>query len=297
MSARVVALNGLRRQRPEWEPWLVVVGEILREAGALTWDSAVPATPHARGCSVPLLEGATLALQASSVRRLLKRLIGIASRNGTPKMATLEAAQSADVDMLPLFTASLCQDRDRIDEFAAASAADAEAFHAVVALLPVPLLHACNRRWASSISKGWVEGYCPVCGSWPAFAEVRGIERSRYFRCGRCGGEWHARALRCPYCDTIDHDELVALVPENGGENGGSNAAIDACRRCLGYVKTLTRLQGCPPDTVMIEDLATVDLDVAALEHGYAHPSGAARALDITVTEKGATRRFFAWSS
>ena len=293
MSARDASLNGLRRQRPEWEPWLVVVDEILRETRASTWDAVVPAGPHASGTSVPLLEGATLALEASSVRRLLKRLIGITSRNGTPKLATLKRALPADVDMLALFTASLCQHRERIDEFAAASAADAEAFHAVVALLPVPLLHACRRHWASSIPESWVEGYCPVCGSWPAFAEVRGIERRRYFRCGRCGGEWHARALCCPYCDTIDHDELVALVPENGG----SNAAIDACRRCLGYVKTLTRLQGCPPDTVMIEDLATVDLDVAALEHGYTRPSGAARALEITMTEKGATRRFLAWSS
>jgi FdhE protein len=293
MSARDASLNGLRRRRPEWEPWLVVVDEILRETRAATWDAAVPAVPHVSGTSAPLLEGATLAVQASSVRRLLKRLIGIASRNGTPKMATLEAALSVDVDMLPLFTASLCQHRERIDEFAAASAADAEAFHAVVALLPVPLLHACNRRWASSISESWVEGYCPMCGSWPAFAEVRGIERSRYFRCGRCGGEWHARALWCPYCDTIDHGELVALVPETAG----SNAAIDACRRCLGYVKTLTRLQGCPPDAVMVEDLASVELDVAALEHGYRRPSGAGHPLEITVTDTRATRRFFAWTS
>jgi len=95
--------------------------------------------------------------------------------------------------------------------------------------------------------------------AWPAFAEVRGIERSRYFRCAWCGGEWHARALHCPYCDTSDHGQLVSLV----AENGGSNAAIDACTHCLRYVKTLTRLQGCPPDTVMIEDLGTVDLDVA----------------------------------
>jgi FdhE protein len=290
------ALDGLRRQRPEWQPWLVVVDEILRETRAGTWDPVVPACPPSSEISVPLLEGATLALEASlvatMVRRLLTRLIGITSRDGTLKLATLKTVP-ADVDMLPLFTASLCQDRERIDEFAAASAADAEAFHAVVALLPVPLLHACNRRWASSIPKSWVEGYCPVCASWPAFAEVRGIERSRYFRCGRCGGEWHARALCCPYCDMVDHEQLVALVPENGG----SNAAVDACRRCLGYVKTLTRLQGCPPETVMVEDLATVDLDVAALEHGYSRPSGAARALEITMTEKGETRRFLAWSS
>jgi hypothetical protein len=46
----------------------------------------------------------------------------------------------------------------------------------------------------------------------------------------------------------------------------------------------------------MIEDLASVDLDVAALEHGYARPAGVGQSLEITVTGSGATRRFFAWS-
>ena len=49
-----------------------------------------------------------------------------------------------------------------------------------------------------------------------------------------------------------DHDELVALVPQSREWN----AAIDACKRCGGYVKAFTRLQGCPPETVMLEDLA-----------------------------------------
>jgi FdhE protein len=270
-----------------------VVDEILREAGTSTWDAAIPGAAHAQETAVPLLAGATLAVQARSVRDLFERLIRIASRAGTPKMSTLKAALNADIDMAPLFTASLCQDSARIEEAAAASGADAEALHAIVDLLPVPFLQACNRRWSSSISPSWVEGYCPVCGSWPTFAEVRGIERNRYFRCGRCGGGWHARALYCPYCSMTDHDELVSLVPEKNG----SNAVIDACRRCLGYVKTFTRLQGCPPGTMMLEDLASVDLDVAAVEHCFARPSGPGYALGVTATDKGAKRGFFAWKS
>jgi FdhE protein len=291
MIASDATLDGLRRQRPEWGPWLVVVEEILREAGGSAWDAATPADAHAQGIAVPLLAGATIALQASSVRGLLERLIRIATRIGTPQMSSLKVALRADMEMAPLFTASLCQDSDRIKEVASVSGADAEALHAIIALLPVPFLHACNRRWASSISTGWVEGYCPVCGSWPAFAEVRGIERNRYFRCGRCGGEWHARALYCPYCAMSDHEELVTLVPEKND----SNAVIEACQRCLGYVKIFSRLQGCPPGAVMLEDLASVDLDVAALEHGFAKPPGSGYALGITVTDKGAGRRFFAW--
>jgi FdhE protein len=292
MTAPDAALNSLRRERPEWEPWLAVVDEILREAGSPAWEGAVPSAPAQRP-AVPLLAGTTLALDADLLRRLFKRLIRTASRVGTPKLSSLKAALHADLEWAPLFTALLCQDSDRIKEIAAVSGADTEALHAVIALLPIPLLHACNRRWASSISASWVEGYCPVCGSLPAFAEVRGIERNRYFRCGRCGGEWHARALYCPYCAMSDHDQLVALVPEKSG----SNAVIDACQRCLGYVKTFTRLQGCSPGAVMIDDLASVDLDVAAIEHGFAQPSGPGFALGITATEKGARRGFFAGKS
>lgn len=293
MIAPDTTLDGLKRQRPEWGPWLLVVEEILREAGDPAWDAAVPAGAHAQGNAVPLLAGATITLQASSVRRLLERLIRVASNVGTPQMSTLKAALHADMEIVPLFTASLCQDSDRIEEIVAISSADAAALQAIIALLPVPLLHACNRRWASSVSPSWVEGYCPICGSWPAFAEVRGIERNRYFRCGRCGGEWHARALYCPYCAMSDHNELTMLVPEQGS----SNAVIDACQRCLGYVKTFTRLQGCPPGAVMLEDLASVDLDVAAVEHGFERSSRPGYALGITVTDEGARRRFFAWKS
>jgi FdhE protein len=293
MTAPDAALNGLRRERPEWEPWLVVVDEILHEAGSPAWEAAVPAAAQAQRTAVPLLAGTTLILEAGLFRRLFERLIRTASRVGTPKMSSLKAALHADLEWAPLFTASLSQDSDRINEIAAVSGADAEALHAVIALLPVPFLHACNRRWASSISASWVEGYCPVCGSWPAFAEVRGIERNRYFRCGRCGGEWHARALYCPYCAMSDHDELVTLVPEKVG----SNAVIDACQRCLGYVKTFTRLQGCSPGAVMLEDLASVDLDVAAIEHGFARSPGPGLALEITVTDKGRRPGFFAWKS
>jgi FdhE protein len=293
MIAPDSTLDGLRRQRPEWEPWLRVVEEILREAEDPAWDAVVPASVHAQGIVAPLLAGATIALQASSIRRLLDRLIRIASSAGTPQMSTMKAALHADMEMAPLFAASLCQDNERIKEIASVSSADAEALHAVIALLPIPFLHACNRRWAYSISPSWVEGYCPVCGSLPAFAEVRGIERNRFFRCGRCGGEWHARALYCPYCAMSDHDELVALVPEKGS----SNAVIDACQRCLGYVKTFTRLQGCAPNAVMLEDLATVELDLAAVEHGFARSSSPGYPLGVTVNDEGARRRFFAWKS
>jgi FdhE protein len=291
MTAPGVALNGLKRQRPEWEPWLAVVEEVLHDAAPSAWDAAVPAAATARSPAAPLLAGAALSLERRTVARLFRRLLQTASSSGTVKMRTLKAALDADFDPLALFAASVRQDTAVVSESAAACGVDEEALQAVTALLPVPFLSACNRHWAASMPLGWVNGYCPVCGSWPAFAEVRGIERNRYFRCGRCGGEWHAHVLHCPCCGTSDHNELAALVPEGAA----TQSVIEACKRCHVYVKAFTTLQGCSPAMVMLEDLASVDLDVAALEQGYTRPQGAGYDLDITVTAANARRGFFAW--
>src|SRR5258707_8013298 len=243
MTAIDTGLQDLKRQHPEWEPWLAVIQEILSEAANPKWDAVVPVRTEAQQDKVPLLAGATLGLEKSSVRRVLERLIRIAYRSGTPKMATLEPTLHAELDILTLFKMSVCQDTDRIGETAAFVGADSEAFQAVVALLPVPFLQACNRHWAPSIAKSWEEGYCSVCGAWPAFAEVRGIERSRYFRCGRCGGEWHARALWGPYCDTSDHHNFLALVPENGG----LEFLVGWGRGCFFLRQKVVPLRGGPP--------------------------------------------------
>jgi FdhE protein len=272
-----IAVDGLRRTRPEWTPWLAVVEEALHDTHDQRWERVVP--PLEEDTRRPLLDRATIVLDERSARDLLARLLEAAARSGTPKMATLEAARRADLDVPALFAASVCQDRDRISEVAAASGADVEAFQAVAALLAVPFLQACNRRWSSPLTASFTEGYCPICGSWPALAEIRGIERNRYLRCGRCGAEWLSRVLLCAYCGNTDHDHLATLVPEGPDSNG----SIEACRRCRTYLKVFTRLQGSRPADVMLQDLASVDFDVAALEQGYGRPVHPGRGIVVTV--------------
>jgi FdhE protein len=301
MTGIPAIVTGLERQRPEWAPWLAVVADVLDQAQGSAWTKAVPGaqalSSNAQGgdgapreVAAPRLAGATIALSRADTQRLLDRLLHKASRSGTPQMATLTKARNADFDVLELFAAAVCHRADRIGQIAATCGVEAAAFEAVAALLPVPFLQACNRSWAAAIPEDWVAPYCPVCGSWPAFAEVRGIERSRYYRCGRCGGEWHAHGLSCPYCETTDHRDLASLVPEGPG----ASAVIEACTRCLGYVKTFNRLQGCAPLAVVLEDLGGVALDVAALEQGYVRPAGAGYAFAVQVTDTAAKRGFFA---
>jgi FdhE protein len=275
-------LRDLDREFPEWRPWLTLVEEVLRETRDPRWEAFVPEPPASRESKVPLLAGARLALEITAVGGWCERLLHTAYRSGAPKMSTLNGIQPKRLHTVDLFKFSLCQNGTWLQETAIDLGVDADALQAVTLLAPIPFLQACNRRWAPSIAKSWIEGYCPVCGAWPACAETRGIERSRYLRCGRCGGGWPAQYLSCSYCGMTDHAELIALVPENSG----SHAVIEACKRCLGYVKTFTTLQGSPPAQVMVDDLASVDLDIAALEQGYRRPAGAGYSLDITIVHK-----------
>lgn len=274
-------LRDLSRQRPEWEPWLAVVQEVLDESADADWDAAVPERTEARDGNVPLLAGAVIAIDMYQLRRWTERLFKTARRSGTKNMATLKGAPEEKSDLLALFKASLRQDEGGLNQFAMARNADPDAFQAVAALLPVPFLQACNRRWSHAAARGWVEGYCPVCGAWPALAETRGIERSRYFRCVRCAGQWQVNCLVCTYCGMTDHEQLVSLVPEQGG----AARVIEACKRCLGYVKSFTTLQALAPSKVILDDLASVDLDVAALEHGFKRPRGLGYSLDVTILQ------------
>jgi FdhE protein len=89
-----------------------------------------------------------------------------------------------------------------------------------------------------------------------------------------------------------DHEQLLSLVPEKTG----ASRVVDACKRCLGYVKTFTVLQGSPAPRVILDDLASVDLDVAALEQGYRRPQGPGYSLDVTLVDKPAAKFSF-WRS
>lgn len=280
MTASESSLQDLQRRHPEWEPWLTVVQEVLRESADSKWAAVVPpiaATPLGK---TPLIAEARIVLPKSLLRAWFEQLIRVAQRSGTDKLATLKTALDTKLDIFNLFKASLRQDEEFVKKLAASVDADPAAFEAVTALLPVPLLQAINRRWAQSVASGWMEGYCPVCAAWPAFAEMRGIERSRYLRCGRCGAEWQAHVLSCPYCENSDHERLVSLIPENSAKS-----AIDGCKVCLGYVKVFTMLQGTRPDGVMLEDLGSVEIDLAAADQGYRRPKGPGYSVDVTVCE------------
>jgi FdhE protein len=285
-------LAALARSRSEWAPWLAVLDVTRAATRESAWLEAVPSAPAASDGGTPLLAGATIAVPNRLLRGWLRTLLRIADSAGT---ATLGAAPRADTEQLrALLEAGLREDTTRIASLAQTLGADAGALGAVAALAPVPLLRACAERWAPHVPRAWAHGWCPVCGSWPAFAEARGLENARRLRCARCAADWPTAWLRCPYCGEDDHMRLGSLVvtldqERDPAASGLARVAtsIDTCGRCRGYLKTMTTLGPTPADDLGLIDLATVELDVAALEHGYARPTGPGAALGAHVSAAG----------
>jgi FdhE protein len=194
-------------------------------------------------------------------------------------MASFDGIAARDCDHLQLFRFSICHDLSAIESMSDSLGLEHQAFKAVALLFAVPFLSAAGRRLSSAGNQSWTEGYCPICGAWPAFGEVRGIERTRYFRCGRCTSAWEAHCLLCPFCGMDNHEELGSLVPAKSDGEG----TIEICRRCFGYIKTFTLLQPTASDEIMARDLASVALDLAALHEGYKRPEGLGYAIDICI--------------
>lgn len=109
----------------------------------------------------------------------------------------------------------------------------------------------------------WEHGYCPLCGSEPSMAYLAGSGR-RFLHCGLCGSEWLFPRIRCPFCDNTDHETLGLFQVE--GEEG---FRVDLCRKCRRYLKCVDTRKRQKVGPLLLEDLATLHLDVLAKEQGF----------------------------
>lgn len=269
------ALDGLARlaeERPELREAAGVQAALLREA------AAAPALPV--GCELdpararaklaaraPLLRGEALALDGAALRSLARRLADAARGAGAEDAGPIGAALARGaVDPAALALAVLGGEATAVTATAQEHGLRGDLLGALLRFALFGGLSGLAARLAP-LREGadWGEGYCPTCGGWPLLAEQRGLDMQRYLRCGLCASSWAADRLRCPFCGTRDHEQLSALHVE--GEDQRRAATCDECR---GYLKVLNALTPIPPYELPVHDLATLHLDMVALQRGYA---------------------------
>jgi FdhE protein len=265
--------DDLRRDHPGWAPSLALYERALAEAENRWWDAALADAPAAGRRA--LLDGATLVVDAGEARDWVRRLAAAGAEEAGVR------ACAERTDPVELIAAAVRHDAAALERLATRAGVLGETLAAFGHLAALPVLAAAGRLLAARVPADWAEGWCPVCGAWPALSEFRGLDQSRRLRCGRCAADWESLWLRCPFCATGDHNQLVALVPEVESDR----RKIDTCAACKGYLKATPTLRSLSLPEIVAADLGSVDLDLVAIERGFARP--AATLIEVRVDGGG----------
>ena len=275
----------IREARPDLEPALALQRELLTRmidlaatlpSGRLPRLSLPPrylAAKLARG--VPALTGEPIPLPVPVLTPTLLALCDALAAGGAGEAAThiKDELAAGKLEAASLLTASLHRDQAALRSGAVHRGLSPDLMWLVAELAVSPFAHALQRLLFGAVASdelraaldAWNHGYCPACGSWPAVGEVAGGHRT--LRCSFCSCAWELTTYACIYC--ADGGEgFVTAAPDAERKD----RRIEVCAGCGGYLKTIDVPELSPFPLLSISDIETTDLDVAAMEHGYARP-------------------------
>ena len=154
--------------------------------------------------------------------------------------------------------------------------------------------HAAPESPLRNVLRTWERGYCPLCGSWPAFLECanspavdhQGTAPSEdgpseaspanagdmralrsVARCAFCAAAWDLSTASCVYCAKTD-EQVVTLTPDPSRPN----RQVVGCHGCRGYIKIVDAVP-LPFPLLPLTDLNSMDLDLVAMQTGFARPA------------------------
>jgi len=280
--------DDLRLARPDLAPavelqqrLLAIVSGAARalDGGRLPRLSLPPKYLAAKlGRGVPIFAGEPIPVPAGLLKTTLLNLCDALAAGGAGEAADhiKEAIVANTMDAASLLTASLSRDQQAIRTGAVHRGLAPDLVWLLAELAASPFAHALQvallspradpaGNALSEAMRAWNQGYCAVCGSWPALAEV--ADGHRVLRCSFCAAGWELNEYCCIYCR--EHGEaFVTAAPDEERKD----RRVEICGACQGYLKTIDVAGISPFPLVAITDMESMDLDLAAMEHGYSRP-------------------------
>jgi len=124
-------------------------------------------------------------------------------------------------------------------------------------------------QYIADHTEGHWESYrqsiCPLCSAKPQVGVLRpeGYGAKRSLVCSLCSTEWEYLRILCPVCGEDRFDQLSVFTA-----TGFEHVRVETCESCRTYLKTvdLTKTGLAVP---VVDELATIPLDLWAKEHGY----------------------------
>jgi formate dehydrogenase maturation protein FdhE len=231
------------------------------------------ATKLARG--TPALAAEPIPVPGIILRRALLSLCQALADGGAGDVARhiATAVEDGQLDVTSLLCASLARDHHAIRTGASHRGLAPDLVWLAAELAVSPFAYVLQRTLLSpdddslrAALDSWAHGYCPACGSWPALAEV--ASSHRVLRCSFCAAGWELPSYHCIYCGE-EGEAFVTAAPDEERKD----RRLEVCGTCAGYLKTVDVPALSLFPLLAISDLETMDLDAAAMEHGYSRPT------------------------
>ena len=108
----------------------------------------------------------------------------------------------------------------------------------------------------------WTHSHCALCGGEPDLAVITPAAE-RHLICGRCTLRWRFDALACPYCRNSDRTRITSFATPDG------QYRVYACDVCRRYLKAYDARRATRPVIPVVDAIATLPLDAAAIQRGY----------------------------
>jgi FdhE protein len=123
-----------------------------------------------------------------------------------------------------------------------------------------------GRAQANLQLEGYTSLLCPFCNRKPALGILRqqGDGGRRSLLCGFCLTEWEFRRVICPGCAQEDNAKLPVYTAE-----AFPHIRVECCDVCQTYIKSIDLTKNGLADP-LVDELASVPLNLWAQEHGYA---------------------------
>ncbi len=108
----------------------------------------------------------------------------------------------------------------------------------------------------------WTHSHCALCGGQPDFSVIT-PSAERHLICGRCELRWKWESLACPYCRNSERTKITSFATSDG------QYRVYACDVCRRYLKAYDGRRASRPVMPMVDAVATLPLDAAAIQRGY----------------------------
>ena len=216
-----------------------------------------------------LIQKEDFPLDVEASAKLFQTLCQI-GKDSNPHMAEQvikikEALDNKKIDLKDLLKKRVKE--QRIEKLANEFVLDYKVFSFLIQSSMKPSIEAGMEQLRSELdSETSLKGQCPICGSLPSLSLLRGEGGNRYLICSYCSYQWRIDRIFCPFCNNQEQGSLQYFYGERE-----ESYRIDLCDKCHQYIKTIDyrNLEESDP---ILEDLATLHLDILASQKGYKRP-------------------------